>query len=64
MKISLYRTDRGERLGNTATVDDLVTKIEIEGDSYKITSLKEVWSDEEMTYLVPTKKYEIEISIF
>ena len=65
MSIKLYPVDQyGERMSETYTLDYLVTKIEIEEDHYKITTAKDVRTFEEVTYNVPTDKYEIVINKF
>ena len=64
MNIALYRIDRGERVSNSSTIDYLVSKIEIEEDHYKITTVKDLKTFEEVTYNVPTDKYEIVINKF
>lgn len=64
MKVAFYKIERGERLSDTATIDNLVTKIEIEEDHYKVTTLKDIWSGEEIVLNIPTDKYEIVINKF
>ena len=63
MTIALYKIEKGERKGNSATIDNCVTKIEIEGEHYNVTSLN-LWTGKEETYTVPTTDYEIVINKF
>ena len=63
MTIALYRIEKGERVSETATIDNTVTGITVEGQNYKVTS-ENIWTGEETVYTVPTDKYEIVINRF
>ena len=63
MHIELFKIEMGERVSNCGTMYFDVTKIEIEGDNYKITTM-DIWTKEESSFLAPTDKYEIQVNKF
>lgn len=63
MTIAIYKIEKGERVGNTATIDNTVTNIGIKDEHYEITSI-DVWTKKETIWTVPTTNYEIVINKF